>query len=279
MSVRGANGLPAQNIPLRQGYDLKPMPKFATAPVTLGKLFEHSARLFFASFMAVLLPNSVLTAWSFLPGLLIPELSSPDPKVLMEGMNIFLSYFPFYLTGILILYATLFYRINVLLGEQTLNNFQAFMLAMRKLLPLFVAAILYTLFNVLGMMIIFPAIYFGIALILFMPCILFDRANGFTALTASYNLVAGEWWRTSAAITFPVLVSLFLGLLSIGSLESLLVIFGENKIEVVPYLQFTYTLVTGLLSPLYVTTLLLHYHDLKLRKQQSPFAPPQAFVA
>jgi len=279
MWVHGANGLRAQNTVSPQGHDLKPMLKFATTPVTLGQLFEHSTRLFLASFMTVLLPSSLLTAWSFLPGLLIPELSSSEPKVLMEGMNIFFSYFPFYLTGILILYATLFYRINALLKEQVLSNFQAFMLAVGKLLPLFVAAILYTLFNVLGMMIIFPAIYFGIALILFMPCILFDRANGFTALTASYKLVAGEWWRTSAAITFPVLVSLFLGLLSIGGLESLLVIFGENKIEVVPYLQFTYTLVTGLLSPLYVTTLLLHYHDLKLRKQQSPFAPPQAFVA
>lgn len=279
MSVHGANGLLAQNMQLRQGHDLKPILKFATTPVSLGKLFEHSTRLFFASFLTLLLPSSILTAWSFLPGLLIPELSSPDPKVLMEGMNIFLSYFPFYLTGILILYATLFYRLNALLETQALSNFQAFMLAIGKLLALFVAAILYTLFNVLGMMIIFPAIYFGIALILFMPCILFERANGFTALTASYKLVAGEWWRTSAALTFPVMVSVFLGLLSIGSLESLLVILGENKIEVVPYLQFTYTLVTGLLSPLYVTTLLLHYHDLKLRKQQSPFAPPQAFVA
>lgn len=280
MSAHGVNGLPNLNLQSQQGHDLKLMQfVLPMTPISLGTLFKQSLRLFAVSFLAVLLPTTILTGWSFLPGLLIPELSSPDPKMLMEGMSTFLNYFPFYLSGMLIIYATLFYRIAAMIEAKPCSHLQAFSLAMGKLLPLFVAAILYTLFNTLGMVIIFPAIYFSIALILFMPCILFDRANGFTALFASYKLVLGEWWRTAASLGFPLTISLFSGLVMIGLVESILLIFSENQIDVVPYLQFTYTLVTGLLSPLYVTTLLLQYHDLKLRKQQSPFAPPQSFVA
>jgi hypothetical protein len=256
-------------------------PEFAIqTPLTLGQLFKNSLHLYRENFSEMLLPATLLTALSFLPKLLNPGLFSTELDNITSEISTFIKYFPLYMIGFLILQTILYYRVDASVQHKTYHHFQALRQALHHLYTLSVSIIAYILVMSVGTLLIIPTVYFGVSFTLFIPCILFNHAGGLEALSQSNNLVYKEWWRTLTVLCFPMLISILVGILSMFLVSVLLFTLGIRSMTFfIACSQFTFAIVTGLLSPLYVTTLYLHYHDLRLRKRESPFAPPQSFIA
>jgi hypothetical protein len=232
-----------------------------TKPRPTAKILEDGFKLFILCFPKVLPLALADAALSVLLYWLIPELNSPNFTILINAMADSMPYLFIYMIIMLLLQTAIFYRINAIITQSDMGNFDALLQAGKKLLPIFLATWLYTFLVGIGLMIIIPGILFAVSLRFFTPLILFDNATVFQSLQRSHQLVWGNWWRTAIILMVPLVISMSIGVIASTVADG---IFADKLMT-----QFTYLTVDKLFNPLFYAIILLQYYDLK-RSQNEP---------
>jgi hypothetical protein len=245
------------------------MPELPTQPQIIGKILDDGIKLFIRSFPKVLpfvLADALLSA---LLHLLIPELNSPKPAVLIAAVMDSLVYLFLYVVLMLLLQTAIFYRLGAILTQSDMGNVDALLQAVKKLLPILLATWLYTFLCGVGLLVIIPGIFLAVLLRFFTPLILFDNATVLESLLQSHRLVWGNWWHTAIVLTIPLLIIISVGIMSSVIVDGILTLsttFTKEQINLL--MQLTYGTVDKLLSPLFYAIILIQYYDLKRRSKQ-----------
>ncbi len=232
-------------------------------------LLELGLRLFRQSFMPSLPLLFMIALVSSLPALLIPNLYSENMLLKSEAFSSLLTVFPVQLGLLLWLYAAIFQQQAAYLAQQPLNPRQALLKVMPKIVPIYVACWGYSLIVGLGFVVVVLGILFAVSMSFFLLLILLEDNGIFESLRESHILVWGHWWHAAAVLILPLFVMTLSGLTVVSLLQAGIAEGQTPSVEVLQWGQVIYNVVTSLLTPLVEATMLVLFHDLKLRKKGS----------
>lgn len=236
-------------------------------PQPIANILELGMRLFRLSFRTVLPLTLLIAVISVLPPLLIPNLHSENLTLRSEAIAHFLSLFPLQLGLLVWLYAAIFWQQIGMVTHQAMDSRQALMRVIPKIVALYLACWIYTFIVGLGFVVIILGIVFAVSMPFFMLFILLEKAGIFESIRESHLLVWGYWWHSAAVLILPLLIMILSGLTAAGVVEFLLTNEDTSAEEVLLLGQVVYNFVTSLLTPLMEATLLVLFHDLKLRQK------------
>ncbi len=237
-------------------------------PQPVAKILDDGMKLFFYSFPKVLplvLADVLLSAMLHL---IVPELNSPEPAVVIEALTNSVFYLFFYAVAMLILQAAIFYRIGMIFTQSDSGNIPALLQGVKKLLPIVLATWLYTFLSAVGLLILIPGILFAVSLRFFTPLILFDNATVLESLQHSHKLVWGNWWHTAMVLLIPLTMIFSVALLSSMIVETVLnssTTLAAEQVNLV--IQITYKIVDKLLNPLFYALIVVQFYELKRLNQ------------
>lgn len=165
-----------------------------TALPAISDVLKQSWALFQTTLPYSFFLNLLLALFSILPILLIPELQNPPtPEAFQKGLKIFAPYLPFYVSGLVIFNAAIFYRVGYLMQDKLVSLPQTYTFVLTRLFTLLGATILFGFAVGIGFLALFvPGIIFAVYLMFYQPLILFSNAGMFEAIEKSYLLVKGK---------------------------------------------------------------------------------------
>ena len=150
---------------------------------------------------------------------------------------------------------------------------QALATSVRRLPAMLLAALLSGLALLVGfILLIIPVFYVGGKLQLWLAAMFVDNASPLEALSTSWRLTRGRWWRGAGILTIAVVIvyviSLAFGL--VAGIAMVVAPLGATGKALVPQ---AFTLAANVLTfPLFVAVWLAMYNDFKLRSQGGDLA-------
>lgn len=170
------------------------------------------------------------------------------------------------------------YRMNGLIKQQDPGFVQSFKIGFKKIIPLIVVSVLYTLSIVLGLILfIIPGIMVSIYFV-FSIYLIYQNFGMIASFKESYGLVKDHWWRTAINIflasLFVFLVVILVNILMLASLD-------VKDMLIKPIYTLPSYFFDGFIRGLAYLLLMMVYnfsiafmlnciHDLRIRKQ-NPF--------
>src|SRR6266850_1953638 len=245
------------------------MVALASEPQSIGRVLDSGFRLFVKAFTSAL-PLSLAAA----AVLAVPNIAN----VLMGGSEqaqspvpaspvlvLFLVALPIYM----ILIAAVVYRLGAAAELHEASSGQALARGVRCVLSLIGAAILYFLAMAGGLiLLVIPGIILSLSLSFGFFAIVLDGESALAALKRSHRLVWGNWWRTLAVVSVPVVIVMILYLgLGIVFGATLVMSDGKPSSDVLITANLIEAAIGGITAPLIYSIMIAQYHDLKLRKE------------
>jgi len=178
---------------------------------------------------------------------------------------LFLVALPIYM----ILIAAVVYRLGATAELHEARAGQALTRGVRCVLSLIGAAILYFLAMAGGLiLLIVPGIILSLSLSFGFFAIVLDGESALGALKRSHRLVWGNWWRTLAVVSVPVVIVMILYLgLAIAFGATLVMSDGRPSNDAMITANLIEAAIGGITAPLIYSIMIAQYHDLKLRKE------------
>ena len=174
-----------------------------------------------------------------------------------------------------ILYNAILSRIGEVANDGDGVLYDALIVGIRKVVPVFIAAILYTLVVSIGfVLLIIPGLILMVTLLFFQVLIVVDDEGIIAALKRSHNLVWGNYWRTTAVILVPIFI-IYALLMAImfaagffGAVTTADMATGQIPVHFGIF-EVVMAVVSVMMVPLLDAVLIAHVNDLKLRKSGS----------
>ena len=154
------------------------------------------------------------------------------------------------------------------LGEQA-GVGESLRYGLGRLLPLFVAWILFLIIFLIGFVALFiPCIWLGTKFSMTFPAVMFERKGPFRALGRSWSLTRGNFWRTLGTLLVAVLiwfvlqlvVGIFVGAV-LGASNSI------SELTVAIVVTLLNLIVLALTYPLWAAVTTVIYYDLRVRNE------------
>jgi hypothetical protein len=245
------------------------MVALASEPQTVGRVLDSGFKLFVKAFTGVLPLSLAAAAVLAVPNIAnvlmggTEQLESPVPA--MTVVVLFLVALPIYM----ILIAAVVYRLGAAAEMHEASAGQALACGVRCALSLIGAAILYFLAMAGGLiLLIIPGIILSLSLSFAFIAIVLDGESAMAALKRSHRLVWGNWWRTLAVVSVPVVIVMILYLgLGIAFGATLIMSDGKPESDVFITANLIEAAIGGITAPLIYSIMIAQYHDLKLRKE------------
>ncbi len=245
------------------------MATLASEPQSIGRVLDRGFRLFIKAFAAVL-PLSLAAA----AVLAVPNITHAfmDSTGQAEGalpgatvLILFLVALPVYM----ILIAAVVYRLAAIAELHEASAGQALARGVRLVLSLIAAAILYFLAMAGGLiLLVIPGIILSLSLSFGFFAVVLDGDSALSGLKRSHRLVWGNWWRTLAVVSVPVVIVMILYLgLGIAFGASLVISDGKPSSDLMITANLIEAAIGGITAPLIYSIMIAQYHDLKLRKE------------
>jgi hypothetical protein len=239
-------------------------------PQPIGQVLDSGFKLFTASLSRILPLSFAAAIVGILPSLLFPGMQSQDREEIMAAMDSFMAFMPVYLLLTLWLYASLIYRMGAIMHGWNSEMGVSLLVGLKKTLPMLAATLLFVLAIMLGLLaLIVPGLILLLSLFFYTPALVLDNHGIVGSLKRSYRLVQGNWWRSAAVLTIPLLIFMAVGIVAGAGMGVVLVIGGGDVSEqtINLYANLFNLPVTALIMPLFYAVMLVQYHDLKLRKE------------
>jgi hypothetical protein len=245
------------------------MVALAKEPQSIGRVLDSGFKLFVKAFTGVLplsLAAAAVLAVPNIANVLVgdPEqVASPVPGATV--VVLFLVALPIYM----ILIAAVVYRLGAVAEMHEASAGQALARGVRCVLSLIGAAILYFLAMAGGLiLLIIPGIILSLSLSFGFFAIVLDGESALGGLKRSHRLVWGNWWRTLAVVSVPVVIVMILYLgLGIAFGATLVMSDGRPSSDVLITANLIEAAIGGITAPLIYSIMIAQYHDLKLRKE------------
>ena len=245
------------------------MVALASEPQTIGRVLDSGFKLFVKAFTGVLPLSLAAAAVLAIPNIVhvlmggSEQVESPVPASTL--LVLFLVALPIYMA----LIAAVVYRLGAVAELHQASGGQALSRGGRCALPLVAAALLYLLAMAGGLiLLIIPGIILSLSLSFAFIAIVLDGESALAALKRSHRLVWGNWWRTLAVVSVPVVIVMILYLgLGIAFGASLVMSEGKPASDMLITVNLTEAAIGGITAPLIYSIMIVQYHDLKLRKE------------
>ncbi len=245
------------------------MVALASEPQSIGKVLDSGFRLFVKAFTSALPLSLAAAAVLAVPNIAnvlmggTEQAQSPVPASTV--LVLFLVALPIYM----ILIAAVVYRLGAAAELHEASTGQALARGVRCVLSLIGAAILYFLAMAAGLiLLVIPGIILSLSLSFGFFAIVLDGESALAALKRSHRLVWGNWWRTLAVVSVPVVIVMILYLgLGIVFGATLVMSDGKPSSDVLITANLIEAAIGGITAPLIYSIMIAQYHDLKLRKE------------
>ena len=159
-----------------------------------------------------------------------------------------------------VFYIGIIYRIDNIVNQREDSFIETLQFGLKKFPAMLVAAILYTLALMGGILLfVIPGIIVSLSMAFYLYFIVIDSLGGYAALKASHKLVWGNWWRTTTVFMAPGIVMLVV-FFTLGALVAFLGV-GNS-----PLVNIASNLASAFITPYFFTLGYVQFHDLKLRK-------------
>ncbi len=259
------------------------MALLAKQPQSIGKVLDSGFKLYTStflqtlplSFLAVVVPLVIVIALVGLDGYLQITATQlpPDASHLIRMMAVVGTATSIAMIFAFAFYTAIYYRLVAVALGRTLTFAAAVTAGTKALLPLLLASVLYSLAVSIGfILLIIPGVYLMISLVLYTPAYVMDRRGIIDSLNKSHKLVTGNWWRSLAVLSVPVLVAIALfggtGAITGGAAALGAAAAGEGKASMFfLLLQLSQYIIEIFMVPMFSAFMIVLYHDLKLRKE------------
>jgi len=245
------------------------MVALASEPQSIGRVLDSGFRLFVKAFTSALPLSLAAAAVLAVPNIAnvlmggTEQAQSPVPASTI--LVLFLVALPIYM----ILIAAVVYRLGAAAELHEASTGQALARGVRCVLSLIGAAILYFLAMAAGLiLLVIPGIILSLSLSFGFFAIVLDGESALAALKRSHRLVWGNWWRTLAVVSVPVVIVMILYLgLGIVFGATLVMSDGKPSSDVLITANLIEAAIGGITAPLIYSIMIAQYHDLKLRKE------------
>jgi hypothetical protein len=175
----------------------------------------------------------------------------------------------------LILYNAILSRVGAVASGDNGELYDSLMTGIKKVIPVFIAAILYTLAISVGfMLLVIPGLILMVTLLFFQVLIVVDDEGMVASLKRSHNLVWGNYWRTTAVILIPFIIMYAL-IMVVAFIAGFFGAFSSPEVmhgQVHTTFGLFDVLMAGvsvLMVPLLDSIFIAQVNDLKLRKSGS----------
>jgi hypothetical protein len=173
----------------------------------------------------------------------------------------------------IVLMAAIYYRQGSVAVASPVTLRDSFVRGFQCLWPLFAATVLWLLASTLGLaLLILPGIFLMLALGFYAPAVVLDQDGPLQALKHSFRLVKGNWWRSMAVLSVPVLIVIAVSIAVVMALVPVLVGYGgldsdASGLGMSLLAQGADVVLGTFLDPLLTAVVIAQYHDLKLRRE------------
>ncbi|MGB5458206.1 MAG: hypothetical protein WBO14_14750 [Gammaproteobacteria bacterium] len=255
-----------------------------TQPESIGRVLDSGFKLFIASLKSVLLLVVVTAIINVIMQYAIFQTMMPAQpftteeqmaEQMMSALSQILGVSAIMWIISIILYNAILSRVGDIASGADSDLYDALIVGIRKLLPVFIAAILYSLAVSIGIvLLIVPGLILMITLLFFQVLIVVDDEGIIAALKHSHNLVWGNYWRTSAVILIPVFIVYALIMVVaiaagfFGAMSEPQIIDGQMQMSFGLF-DIVMAVVSVLVVPFLDAIFVVHVNDLKLRKSGS----------
>jgi hypothetical protein len=249
-----------------------------TEPGSIGHTLDAGFKLYFISFKQVLI-LAILAALSVsvpMHAMLIaiPMFSAGDAGPGNAFIATFIIGLIVCMTLYLCFYLATLCRIGAVAYGQTLSLGACMATGMRKLFPVILATILYSLAMMGGfLLLIVPGMILWLSLLFYALCIVLEDDGILESLRHSHRLVWGNWWRTAVIVTviFVVYYVIYLAV-EVPFAVADQMIFAPEPGALPGFEQTILSMIgdviaTVLTFPLMTSVFVVVFHDLKLRKE------------
>ncbi|MBL8266220.1 hypothetical protein [Steroidobacter sp.] len=256
-------------------------------PQGIGGVLDTAFQLYKSS-LAVVWPISLLLAIVGAPPTLYSIFSRPEvaqPASVDELLNMVLG--PSdpmataiaWISGLLSLWvmSALYLKQRAAGMDAEMSVGAALKVAARRLGPMVLATFLALLAVVIGIaLLLVPGLILLVTLMMYMLLLLFEDKSAVESLTASHNLVWGNWWRSSAILTVALILVLVI-FAAIGFVAVIAAPFADLAVGDIVVAAMIGELVFNLafnvlLMPFFTAVMIALYWDLKLRKEGGDLA-------
>jgi hypothetical protein len=245
------------------------MAALASEPQSIGRVLDSGFRLFVKAFTSALPLSLAAAAVLAVPNIANVLMGGTEqaqgPVPVSTVLILFLVALPIYM----ILIAAVVYRLGAAAELHEASTGQALARGVRCVLSLIGAAILYFLAMAAGLiLLVIPGIILSLSLSFGFFAIVLDGESALGALKHSHRLVWGNWWRTLAVVSVPVVIVMILYLgLGIVFGATLVMSAGKPSSDVLITANLVEAAIGGITAPLIYSIMIAQYHDLKLRKE------------
>ena len=185
-------------------------------PSSIGRVLDSGFRLFVASLKPVLLLIVVTAIINVIMQYAMFQTMVPAQQYsTQEEMAQYMAGIVPQLVGIsiiiwlvsIILYNAILSRVGEVAKGGSGELYDALIVGIRKAIPVFIAAILYSLAISVGfVLLVIPGLILMVTLLFFQVLIVVDDEGIIASLKTSHKLVWGNYWRTSAVILVPFFI-------------------------------------------------------------------------
>ncbi len=265
------------------------MVALAKEPQSIGRVLDSGFKLFVKAFTGVLPLSLAAAAVLAVPNIANVVMGGPEqvasPVPGATVVVLFLVALPIYM----ILIAAVVYRLGAVAELHEGSTGQAlargarcalsligaaipYLLSMVGLIPIILGFILSSyLLVMVGLILIIPGIILSLSLSFWFFAIVLDGESALGGLKRSHRLVWGNWWRTLAVVSVPVVIVMILYVLylalAIAFGATLVMSDGRPSSDVLITANLIEAAIGGITAPLIYSIMIAQYHDLKLRKE------------
>ena len=237
------------------------MVALASEPQTVGRVLDSGFKVFVKAFTGVLPLSLAAAAVLAVPNIAnvlmggTEQVQSPVPASTV--LVLFLVALPIYM----ILIAAVVYRLGAVAELHQASAGKALSRGVRCALPLIGAALLYFLAMAGGLiLLVVPGIILSLSLSFAFIAIVLDDESALAALKRSHRLVWGNWWRTLAVVSVPVVIVMILYLgLGIAFGATLVMSDGKPASDVLITANLTEAVIGGITAPLIYSIMIAQY--------------------
>lgn len=246
-------------------------------PQSIGKVLDSGFKLFSRSikpaFMLAIIPSVISALPDLVAGLMAKRLFEPD----FSNVGFVVALIVFFGATIIIsfaIYNALLFRIWGIAQDKDPGFTDSLIKGFKKLFPVLFGSLFYLIAVVIGFcLLIVPGIIISLSLIYYSFLIVLKDEGVIASLKHSHRLVWGNWWRILVIISVPVIIAMILFSVAFFAEISLLSVADITTDS--PLFETTFTfyyslimiVLNGLLTPLYISVLVVSFNDILLQKE------------
>lgn len=260
-------------------------PELASAPLPIGGVIDSAFRLYRSTYSQCW----YLTLWAVIPGIAFSfayarAITTNSTDTLAQMQDLYLSAFGaisylLAVVGQILANGALIVTEKSLAEGKPITAGAALAAAVRRLPAMIGAAFLAVLILMGGLcLLIIPGIYFYGKLLLCQTAIFADQEGPLSAISTSWRLTNGRWWRTVAILTVSIIL-IYVVAAAVGLILGAVLVFVPVSTAIRLFLtQAAVQVGYIVILPLFTAVFLAIYNDCKLRSGGGDLAARAAAV-